>query len=125
MEIKIKQVKEESELFYKINNYSTKTFYISILLQLVLFVALVFLVHNIFFKICINIYLFWLFISMILINKIVANFSFKNLLHFPIFITITPIIFFYYFLFRNKYPASTDPDYLKNFHRMRKIKNIL
>jgi hypothetical protein len=125
MGIKIKQIKEGSELFHKINSYTVKTFYLSILIQFIGIIVSLLIIHNVYYFIASVSYFIWIIMSLVLINKVVANFSFINLKFFPVIIIVIPILYFYYFLFRNKYPASKDADYLKNFYRMRKIKDIL
>jgi hypothetical protein len=124
MGTKIKQVKDGSELFIKINTYSTTTFYISIILQLVTLIVSLFLVHYPYIIISI-VYLIWIFLSLVFVEKITSKMLLQNLKFFPVFITVMPILYLYYFIFRNKYPAQTDDDYLRNFYRKQKIKSIL
>lgn len=125
MGLKIKQVKDGSVLFNKINSYSTKTFYISLSFQLLALITSFFFFHNIYYLIISISYLIWIILSLVFVEKITSNLILKNIKFFPVFITVMPILYFYYFIFRNKYPAQSDDDYLRNFYRKQKIKSIL
>jgi magnesium-transporting ATPase (P-type) len=125
MGIKIKTINAGSELFFKINKHASILFYVSIIYQIVILTISLFLIHNTYYLIIGISYLVWIILSLLFTVKITSNLSLKNLKFFPIFITVLPIIYFCYFLFRNKYPAQTDDEYLKKFYRKQKIKSIL
>jgi hypothetical protein len=124
MGIKTGTIKTGSELYIRMNRYTTITVYILILIEFMMLILTSILSTKIITIVCV-VYMIWFVLSLFCIQKMCFKNTFEILLIFPIYINTILTILIIYYIIKNKYPAQTDDDYLRNFYRKQKIKSIL